>query len=323
MFPNWSYDPSNPTSLQSGGGSLQAGGGVPLQPSGAGIQPAGGSGAQPAANVNNIVDPAPNLDLTNTTVDPAVAAAQANAAKVGQLRSQVTGLINSVKDIFNSRYGQVDASAGEQVGKLNDRFGTESGDLVKQIDQEGQKVGAAYAGRGTFDSSYRGNDVDTTTTAGNNQIRDLGTELNDNISKIAAWVAQQKTGFDAQKGGLDKVLGHLSESTDPAELTSIRNQIDQQLSTLQAGAADNNTTAQNAASLASVAPSSSRAVQLKTTLSQIIAGNADPAQKASIGARLIASAGLDPADQQKLAQAFQGDLATAGAPKDPNATPTA
>ena len=87
-----------------------------------------------------------------------------------------------------------------------------------------------------------------------------------------------KAGFDAQKGGMDQVLGRLAETTDLNELTSLRNTLDGRISELRAGSADNNTMAQNAASLNKIAPTSSRAVQLKTTLSQIVAGNADPLQ---------------------------------------------
>ena len=245
-------------------------------------------------------------------VDPAAAAAAARAAedarKAGLLRGEVTSLVNSIKDIFNSRYGQVDASAGEQSGKLNERFATESGDVTRQVEGENQKIGAAHAASGTFDSSYRGNNVDTVTRAGESQIRDLGTELQDNIARIAAWVTQQKAGFDANKGGMDQILGRLAETTDLGELAQLRNQLESRITELRAGAADNNTMAQNSQALEGIAPSSSRAVQLKTTLSQILAGNADRGQKAAIGEKLISSAGLSPEDQQALLQGFRGSL---------------
>jgi hypothetical protein len=296
----------------------------PQQTGGAGIQmtgnpqKAGGQGLQVTSNPMNFADPVANVPVNpgvNTGVsagggyDPAAAKAAADAAKAAALRGEVTNLVNAVKDIFNSRYGQVDASAGEQVGKLNERFGNESQDITKQVTDENNKLGAGYAGRGTFDSSYRGNDVDTVTHAGDSQIRDLGTELQDNIGKIAAWVNQQKAGFDAQKGGMDSVLAHLGEETDPGSLTQLRNTIDAKIADLKAGAADNNTMGQNMGALAAIAPSSARAVQLKTTLSQIVNGNADPGQKAAIGNRLISSAGLTPEETQKLQLAFQGDLA--------------
>ena len=315
---NWYYSPQGSAGdwLQGGGSAgstLQSGStGSSLQV-GASPQQAGG-GLQVTANPMNFVDPqsAGAVLGAGTQIDPAKAAAAAKAAedarKAGVLRGEVTNLVNNIKDIFNARYGQVDRSAVEQSGKLSDRFKAESGDITRQVGAENDKIGAAHAASGTFDSSYRGNNVDTVTRAGESQIRDLGTELQDNIAKLAAWVTQQKTGIDANKGGMDQILGRLAETTDLNELTSLRNTLDSKITELRGGGADNNTAAENAASLEAIAPSSSRAVQLKTTLSQIIAGNADRSQKAAIGEKLITSAGLSPEEQKALLQGFQGSL---------------
>ena len=320
MFPSYMLQGGSPTlqgsgssgaSLQGSSPTLQSGNAATqqLQPA---VSPIGASFGGGGATLGATTSVAP-------AIDPAVAAAQAkaaaDAARAGQLRGEITNIANSIKDIFNSRYGQVDASAGEQSGKLNDRFGTESGDITQQVEGENQKLGAAHAAGGSFDSSYRGNNVDTVTHAGENQIRDLGTELQDNIAKIAAWVATQKTGFDAEKGGIDSVLAHLGEETNPDNLSTIRGSLDQRIATLRAGAADNNTSAQNAGALNAIAPTSARAQKLKTTLSQIVAGNADSTQKATIGARLIQSAGLSPEESQALLSTFQGELQNSNKPE--------
>ena len=297
---------SSPT-LQSGNAATQT-----LQPAynpmnGGSLRGGGGTSLGAPSSVAPAINPA---------VAQAQAKAAADAARAGQLRGEITNIANSIKDIFNGRYGQVDRSAGEQSGKLNDRFNTESGDIVQQVEGENQKLGAAHAAGGSFDSSYRGNNVDTVTQAGSNQVRDLGTELQDKVGKIAAWVTSQKAGFDANKGGIDSILAHLGEETNPDNLSTIRGQLDQRIADLKAGAADNNTTGQNAAALSAIAPTSVRAQQLKTTLSQIVAGNADSTQKSTIGARLINSAGLTPQEQKDLLTSFQSEIATAEQQKD-------
>lgn len=250
--------------------------------------------------------------LADTTVSPqaqaAAAAAAANAAKAKALRGNVTSLVNSIKDIFNSRYGLIDQSAGEQTGKLNDRFAAESQDVANQVENENQQLGAAHAASGSYDSSYRGNNVDTVTKAGEGQIRDLGTELEDNIAKIAAWVSSQKAGIDAEKRGLDTTASRLPESDDVNELTSLRNQLESRIAELEAGQAEYRTNAQNRAALEGIAPSSQRAVQLKTTLSHIVSGNADASQKKVIAQRLIQNSGLTPQEQEQLLSGFQADL---------------
>lgn len=315
---DWYYSGGTYNPQQTGGGGVSLQGSAPglqVTQSAQQLQPTYNPQSQDGGAVQGAATTRLGATTQYTAEDAAAAAAAAKAAedarKAGVLRGQVTDLVNAVKDIFNQRYGQVDASAGEQVGKLNDRFGIESADVTRQVEDENQKIGLAHAATGSFDSSYRGNNVDTITRVGEGQIRDLGTDLQDNISKIAAWVSQQKPGFDANKGAMDAILGRLAETNDLGELTSLRGQLDGRIAELRAGNADNNTMAQNAASLNSIAPTSSRAVQLKTTLSQIVAGNADPTQKAAIGRKLITSAGLTPEEQQALLQGFSGDLAAA------------
>ena len=99
-------------------------------------------------------------------------------------------------------------------------------------------------------------------------------------------------------------------------MSTIRGQLDQRIADLRSGSADNNTSAQNAGALSAIAPTSVRAQQLKTTLSQIVAGNADSTQKSTIGARLINSAGLTPQEQKDLLTSFQSEIATAEQQKD-------
>lgn len=326
MYPlqgSWYYNGGTYNPQQAGGGTLQ-GSSPSVQGSAPTLQASNASGGQlqVGGNPMNYSQPggSPGYTVGATTsapvagggVDPAAAAAAAKAAedarKAGLLRGEVTNLVNAIKDIFNQRYGQVDSAAAEQSGKLDKRFENESGDITRQVDNESQKIGAAHAASGSYDSSYRGNNVDTVTHAGEAQIRDLGTELEENRAKIGSWATQQKAGFDANKGGMDAITRRLGETTDLGELTQLRNQLESRITELRAGSADNNTAAQNKATLEGIAPSSARTVQLKTTLSQIVAGNADKSQKSAIGEKLITSAGLAPEDQKALLDAFKTSL---------------
>ncbi|MCB1711285.1 MAG: hypothetical protein KDH96_02030 [Candidatus Riesia sp.] len=307
----WNYSPMGTTAPTTY--NPQSGAAPTTQPNANLVQQTGQ--VQTTANPQQYVDPTATLGASTSvaSVDPAQAAAAAqaaaDAAKAAQLRTNITDLVNQVKDLFNARYGQVANSAGEQIGKLNDRYATESGQLTDQISSENDKIGAASAASGVFDSSYRGNNVDTVTKAGQSQIQGLGTELQDNIAKIAQWVASQNQSFDAGKSAYDKTVSRLPETTDLKELTQLRNEIESRITELTAGNADNNTAAQNAQSLNNIAPTSSRAVQLKTTLSQIIAGNADAGQKSAIAEKLITSSGLSPEETQALLNGFKNDLA--------------
>lgn len=315
----WTYNQLAPSSTISGAGTTGKSAAYNPQGGAAPTNLPNANMVQTTASPMNYVDPTSDgvvagANWTAPAVDPAAQAAAAkaaaDAAKAGQLRSEVTTLVNRIKDIFNSRYGQVDTSAGEQIGKLNDRYATESGDLASQITGENEQIGAASAASGVYDSSYRGNNVDTVTKAGQSQIRDLGQGLTEDVNKVGSWVSQQKAGFDAEKSGADTILSRLAESTDLNELTSIRSEIEGRINQLQASSADNNIASQNAASLASISPTNARSQKLKTTLSQIVAGNADSQQKAAIGQALITNSGLTAEEQQALLAGFQGDVSS-------------
>ena len=315
MFPGYMLQGGSSSLLQGGssGGSIQGsspviqGSSPNLQPT---VNPQGGQGLTLGASTGTqgLVNTAPTLTAEQVAAQQAAAAEAQRQAKVRSLRGEVTNIANSIKDIFNSRYGLVDAGAQEQTGKLNQRFGTESGDISTQVEGENQKLGAAHAAGGSFDSSYRGNNQDTVTTAGNNQIRDLGTELQDNLAKIASWVATQKGGFEAEKSGMDSIVGRLGETEDVGELTSLRSQLDARIAQLRGGQAEYNTNAQNKGALEGIAPASQRTQQLKTTLSQIVAGNADPKMKTAIAGQLIQSAGLSPEDAQSLLSGVNSEI---------------
>jgi len=234
--------------------------------------------------------------------------AAADAKKAAALRGNITNLVNTTKDIFNSRYGLVDAAAADQTSNLNKRFGEESGDITKQVLDESAAAGGAFAARGTRDSSDYGNTVDDIKEGGDKQIRTLGAELEDNLGKVGGFAASEKRKFDAEKGGLDAILSHLAESTDPDELTTVRNQLDAKITELRGGEADYNTGATNRAALNAIVPTGKRAQQLVTTLQSIVGSAADPGLKKTIAERLVNSAGLDPEEAQKLLQQFSGQI---------------
>ena len=239
--------------------------------------------------------------------DAAAAARAAEAAKLGAARNDVSGRVNAIKDIYNSRYGKVDQLAQEQTGKLNDRYSKESADVLKQVDTANQQIGAAHAAGGTYDSSYRGNNVDTQTKAGESQISDLGTELSDNTAKIGGWVSGQKASLDAGKANYDSLLANLGNETDVNNLINTKNQLEAKINELRAGEADYNTSGKNMEALNAIAPVSARTVTLKNNLATVLQGNSDPGMKLAIGKALITNSGLSNDEQQRLLLSFQDD----------------
>lgn len=251
----------------------------------------------------------------NTSIDPnaaaRAAAAAANARKVTGLRGDVTNLVNSIRSYFDTRYGLIDNKAAETIGKLDERFATESGDILTQAGEENTAIGSAFGARGTYDSSYRGNSQDTVTQGANRQIRDLGTGLAEDKAAVGGEVDTQKATINATKLGLDEINRRIAEINDPNELQAIKDDLDARLRDTQVGNKQYNTDAQNLGVIASLVPTNPRAQTLKTTLSKVIASSSlSGPMKMAMGARVIQSSGLPQDEQDKLTQALQQDIST-------------
>lgn len=266
--------------------------------------------ARTASNVTTDVSLAESAAAQQAAAEAARKAAEeaARRAKAAELRGDITGLVNRIKDIFSQRYDNLDRAAKEQTDNLQSRFANETQDLSQQIGQETALTGANAASRGTFDSSYRGNVQDTITEEGAAQARDMSLELKEALAKIGQYILEEKSGYKAQTDSMDTLVSRLAESTNLDELTSTRNTFDSKIAELRAGNAKNATQSQSLSALQKIAPSNARAVQLKTTLAKIVKGSAPSSQKAAVGRALISNAGLDPEDQQRLLLAFQADL---------------
>lgn len=251
------------------------------------------------------------VEGANSPQAVAQAAAAKRLADASRLRGEVTNITNSIRDIYNSRYSLVDNAAKESLGKLDERYATETGDITTQVGDENAQAGAAYSSTGTFDSSYRGNTQDLITKGGERQIRDLGTELEGNKAKIGATVTGQKSSFDAAKAGVDAIAARLAEVSDPAELESIKQTLEGRIRDLQAGGSEFNTMQQNVSAIASLAPAGSRGQQLQTTLTKIVGSGAlSPEMKIAMGTRVIQGSGAPQDEQDKLIQALTSDIGT-------------
>ncbi len=232
-----------------------------------------------------------------------------DAAKANALRGDITTLVNRIKDAFNARYGSVEAAAQEQTTGLNEKFGTESAQLLKQIGQESDAAGSASAAAGTFDSSYRGNTQDTIRSAGQGQVDQLGQGLKEDLAKVGEYVGSEKAKGDAEVAGYDSAVSRLAQSTDLNELTTFKNQVDSRIAELRATAPQ--TKAQALSTIAQIAPSNPRAQQLQTTLSDLMDSGVDKSTKATLAERLVMAAGLSGEEQRQILDLVQSQLAGA------------
>lgn len=232
--------------------------------------------------------------------DPAAAQAAADEAKRGQLRSDASNLIQTLTGAYDSLFGNAKSAAASQNKALSDRYNTEVGGLTEQFNQELPKVGRAYASRGTYDSSYRGDAEQQATTGFNNQIQDIGTQRDADAAKIGQFVAEKQGMVDSEKGLLQKMLGDLPNVTDLNELTQLKQQIDRKIADTQAAAAGVQSEQAYRDKLNTIAPSADRLAGLQATLTNIVNGAAPGPLKRAVAQQVIGSSGLSKEEQDQL-----------------------
>lgn len=236
--------------------------------------------------------------------DPAAAARAAQEAadnaRRGQLKTEATGLLQNLMGAYDSLFGNVRSAAKSQNDALDKRYNQEVTGLTDQFNQELPKVGRAYAARGTFDSSYRGDAEQQATTGFNNQIQDIGTQREADAAKIGQFVAEKEGMVNAEKGLLAKMLGDLPNVNDLNELTQLKQSIDRKIADVQSAQAGTQSQEAYSAKLGEIAPGADRMGALQTTLTNIVNGAAPGALKRAVAQQVIGSSGLTEEQQRQL-----------------------
>lgn len=259
-------------------------------------QPIAGGGGGAVQNTAN------NTGYSTYDAAAAQRAAQeaADNARRGQLKTEATGLLNNLMGAYDSLFGNVRSAAKSQNDALDKRFNQEVTGLTDQFNQELPKVGRAYAARGTFDSSYRGDAEQQATTGFNNQIQDIGTQREADAAKIGQFVAEKEGMVNAEKGLLAKMLGDLPNVNDLNELTQLKQSIDRKIADVQSAQAGTQSQEAYSAKLGEIAPGADRMGALQTTLTNIVNGAAPGALKKAVAQQVIGSSGLSEEQQRQL-----------------------
>jgi len=224
----------------------------------------------------------------------------ADAARRAELKGQATGLLQNLIGAYDSLFGSVQNAAKSQNQLLDKRYNQEVTGLTDQFNQELPKVGRAYASRGTYDSSYRGDAENQATTGFNNQIQDIGTQREADAAKIGQFVAEKQGMVNAEKGLLAKMLGDLPNVNDLNELTQLKQSIDRKIADVQTAQAGTQSQEAYGAKLNEIAPAADRLSNLQSTLTNIVNGAAPGPLKRAVAEQVIGSSGLTKEQQDQL-----------------------
>ena len=220
--------------------------------------------------------------------------------KRNQLREGIQNLIGQSQGIYDTLFGNVRSAAQSQRQALDKRFNEETGTLTEQFNQELPKIGQSYAGRGSYDSTYRTGAEEVAKKGFEGQIRTIGNQREADSAKIGQALAEQEAQFGAGKSLLGTMQGRLGEVTDLNELTQLRNDLDKRVAELTSSQAGNQTREAYIQKFSQLAPATSRINELKTSLSTLINGAAPGPLKRAVAEQIIGSAGLSPEEENQL-----------------------
>ena len=263
------------------------------------------------------LDTSGNGTLANGTgtVDTQAAAAAAAAAKAAQIRDSITGLAHNIMNVYDSLYGSVDTAGADQAKQVNNKYDTEGTGLINQFNQDFPTIGNSYSARGAYDSSYRQDAENNASQSLADQQSQLGIGRNADLAKVGQFVATNKATLDSNKGGINAILDQITNTTDPNELTSIQNAIQQKLLDAQTQQSQLGTQGGYVNQIQSLVPTADQTASITANLHSILQGEANPMLKKSVGAKLIQTSGLPDDQKNQLLAQFNTQVDQAANPQ--------
>lgn len=239
--------------------------------------------------------------------DPYAAAARAQAAAIAAeerkktgLREGIRGLIGQAGDIYRNIYGGLTRQAEAQKGQLEQTYGKGVQTLGETYTAELPKIAQAYAARGAYDSTWRAGAEQEAQRGYEKQLGEMGTAQQEALRKLGQTFAESRAQFGAGETGLQTILGRLGDVTDLNELTALRNQIENQITSLRQAEATQLTPEQQSAVAAQLPAANDRFAQAQTTIRTIIAGQAPAMLKRSIANQIIVNSPLTDEEKRTL-----------------------
>lgn len=258
---------------------------------------------QSAVNIGDVqgATAPPPLDINqNTTPPPSVGptAEQIAASQLSTNRTKAKSKLDAYNALFSGLFGKIDTAAAEQAATTRANYGQQRTDLTDQYNADLPNLDMSYYLGGIGDSSLRLAGRGQAEKALQKSINAVGVNEANDLTGIGKEAAKFRAGYQADQSGIDLIRSQIDQTTDPQELQQLQNDIQAKIAGISADTAGFETGGTYRGQLASVAPAKDLG-PIKSTLSSLMSGAANPALKTQIATQIIDNAGLSP-DQTKL-----------------------
>lgn len=227
---------------------------------------------------------------------------------VNKAKGDITALIQSIGNLYDSIYNQQVGLTKEQQGNLEESYGKGTKALAETFAAEMPRLQASYSARGTGDSTEAMTAAYQAGKGYEQQLESRAEELKSGKTKLGEFLTTSRAGMEAQKGAYQRALENLKASTDLDELASFRNTLEQRISELQAQQAGTMTESGYRGMLERAIPQQPDTTQLQSNLTTLIQGEAAPMVKKSVGLRMISLSGLPETTKRQLSADFSASV---------------
>lgn len=252
---------------------------------------------------------------TAPTYDPEAAARAERIATANSIRGSVRDVIDSIYEVYNNIYSDVDAVGKSKAVQINDRFGRESRGLTEEFNEQFPRIGSSYAARGAGSSSYRQRAEGSAINSYGRAVDELSLERDDNLATVGEFVSTEQAQIKADQEKLGVIATRIAESEDPDELMALKTEYQNLKADLTAKRAGLQSRDAYTAQANTLVSTEDRTATLRQGLGTIIAGAAPTMLKKQVGQTLITQSGLSAEEQQMLMSWFNGEV-------DKTVTPT-
>ena len=223
--------------------------------------------------------------------DPAVAQQQRTNQAIG-MRGMVSDRARAVIGIYDALYGDLDAATADKSNQINTRYNQDEGALTGQFNEQFPLIGNAYAGRGTYDSSYRIDKEEGAKGAYGSSVQKLAQGRDDDLSEVGKYAATERANFGAQQANLRSVVDQINQSENPDELTQLQNTLSERINSLQASRAGLQSRSGYLNTLNQRLPEGTRISGIQTSLGNVIKSAVPGPVKKQIAGQIVANSGL-------------------------------
>lgn len=242
------------------------------------------NGPAPTAVANSLLFPqqAPAQPQTDSGIygSPAglTGSGTAPSAALNTARGQVNGERGVLDQLFQSILDSTNSLAASKKSALDQNYGQQLDQLGKTYTDTYNNTGSAYAGRGAYDSSYRGNaQQGLTDTYNTNQQGILNNRAND-YAGIGQLIASQQAQVAAQRPQYD-----LNQYTDPNDVNSLLGSLKSLEGNLRQSLAGLGTNSDYINKLNGIAPTQNTGAQdLQSKLQALVGTPVDPNAKQTL-----------------------------------------